>query len=494
MSGLPDHIKNIYYRGLLNSCNYSCSYCSFAKGSSSGQLLEKDENMLRQFHETIRCSGQGLRIMILPYGEALIHSYYSEGIINLASLPNVLGISCQTNLSFDPKRFLNILPTSIYGKIKFWASFHPEMVTIENFLEKVHYLFNNGIELCVGVVGHLDNKEIIKQLRSKLNPSIYMFINSMRGVGHKLKMEDIDFFMSVDNLFNYDRKAVKADIQKCKGGKDTIFIDERGNCHACPRSGIKMTDFPVCDKKVCDCYIAYSNNHATLQDIMGSGLLWRIPRKREISAIFFDIDGTLTDSDEKIPDSYIKSLTLFSAKIPLFLATALPLSYAKSKLGTAMQMFSGGVFADGAHLLVNDEEEYIILDPPDIDNKHYGVSTYRNKEEKVYKLAITAETEEAANILYNKYKGIFNAFVEGCLLTIVNKNADKQAGVLAICKKKDIDLSRVVVMGNSLHDWPMMSEVGYPCAVLNSCDELKARAKMTLNPDQLAIYFDSCDD
>ena len=489
MSGLSEQVKNIYYRGLLNSCNYCCSYCSFAKGSLSEQLVEKDKCLFRQFQNTISRHGEGLQIMILPYGEALIHSYYREGIVSLAGLPNVSGISCQTNLSFDVKKFISNTPSGIYNKIKFWASFHPEMVTVEIFLKKAHFLFDNGIELCVGAVGHPDNKEIISQLRCKLNPSIYMFINSMRGAGHKLNSEDISFFMSIDNLFDYDRKSIKADIQKCKGGKETIFIDERGVFYACPRSGVKMTGLPACNKKVCDCYIAYSNNHPTLQDIMGSGLLWRIPQKRKVSAMFFDIDGTLTDSKERIPASYIKSIMQFSVKVPLFLVTALPLSYAKRKLGATMKLFSGGVFADGAHLQINNEDEYIILDLPEIDKKQFRITPYYNKSRKIYKLAMTAKTKQLVNLLYNKLKDDYNAFVEGKLVTIVNKKADKRSGVLAISQKMNIDLSQAVVIGNSLRDWPMMSIAGYSCAVINSDPELKALAKMVVNPNQLAFYF-----
>ena len=444
--------------------------------------------MFMQFRETISRSGEGLRIMILPYGEALIHPYYQEGIAGLANLPNVLGISCQTNLSFNVKQFVSVLPSEVIGKIKLWASFHPEMVSVDNFVKKAHYLFDNGIELCVGVVGHPENKEIIRELREELRADIYLFINSMRGIAHRLKTEDISFFTSIDNLFGYDRKQVKADIQKCKGGRETIFIDESGNWYACPRSGVKMTDQPVCKRKVCDCYIAYSNNNSVIQDIMGNGFIWRIPQKQKVSAMFFDIDGTLTDSQGAIPDSYIKSLKWFSSKIPLFLATALPLSFAKRKLGSSMKLFSGGVFADGAHLLSGKEEEYIALTPPDL-NRNFKISAYRNKIGETYKLALTAKSEQTAQSLYNKLKDNYNAYLEGKLLTITDKKADKQKGVLAICKKRDINLSQVMVMGDTLRDWPMMSVAGYSCAVLDSCDELKSKAKMVLNPNQLTFWF-----
>ena len=42
-----------------------------------------------------------LRILIIPYGEAMIHRYYREGIMRLVAMPHVIGVSCQTNLSFS---------------------------------------------------------------------------------------------------------------------------------------------------------------------------------------------------------------------------------------------------------------------------------------------------------------------------------------------------------------------------------------------------------
>jgi hypothetical protein len=88
--------------------------------------------------------GETLQLFVIPYGEALIHRYYREGIIQLASLPQVTGISCQTNLSFPADEWLNELRTApaLINKIKVWASFHPEMTSVEKFVRQLHTLMS----------------------------------------------------------------------------------------------------------------------------------------------------------------------------------------------------------------------------------------------------------------------------------------------------------------------------------------------------------------
>lgn len=100
--------------------------------------------------------GETLQLFVIPYGEALIHRYYREGIIQLASLPQVTGISCQTNLSFPADEWLNELRTApaLINKIKVWASFHPEMTSVEKFVRQLHTLHNAGIQVCAGAVGN----------------------------------------------------------------------------------------------------------------------------------------------------------------------------------------------------------------------------------------------------------------------------------------------------------------------------------------------------
>ena len=227
--------------------------------------------------------GESLQLLSFPTGEALIHRYYREGIIQLAALPQVTGISCQTNLSFPAGEWLDELRTApeLINKIKIWASFHPEMTSVERFVHQLHTLHNAGIQVCAGAVGNPLAKNILADLRNTLSPDIYLFINAMQGLKSPLSNEDIRFFTQLDNLFEYDLRNAPAQWENCSGGRSACFIDWKGDIFACPRSKVKIGNLYrsqkldtslSCQRKVCDCYIAFSNltNHP-LHSIMGKG-------------------------------------------------------------------------------------------------------------------------------------------------------------------------------------------------------------------------------
>ncbi len=498
-------IRNIYFRSGLRSCNYHCSYCSFGRKNGQADHVN-DQLVVNRFYTKIAAMNDPLRIMLIPYGEALIHDYFRTFMFELSRLPHIQGVSCQTNLSFSDKLFVKQITNASadIGKIKLWASYHPEMVPVDIFIRKVHYLYHCGIDICVGVVGHSSNKAIIGELRNKLDRRIYLFINEIQGSNEKLCAEDIDFYKSIDPFFLFDHKNAKADMKNCRGGKDTVFIDKAGNIHPCPRNPYKMGNLysdtvevpitPVCRNKRCDCYIAYSNlQNASLQSMMGNSILWRIPEKRKVKAIFFDIDGTLTDSKGMVPANYGDSLNqLYNEGISLYLSTALPLQHAKNRLGRLFSLFKGGVFADGAHLRYNGTDEYFPVDTvSEIDGLPCRIRSYTYKN-RIYKYTMTFPTIEAANLWKHTIdQSQYRVTVEGRLLTLVHTDAGKQEGVTKICLNTRMNLKEVAAIGNTLHDWPMLSVTGYPCAVMTANDELQGLVKYVINPDHLSLFFTS---
>ena len=348
-----------------------------------------------------------LRILIIPYGEAMIHRYYREGIMRLAAMPHVIGVSCQTNLSFSVSRFLDEaeVEQADVSKFRFWASYHPEMVGVGEFASKVEMLRAAGIGVCAGAVGDPSAKEQIRKLRQLLDPSVYLFVNAMQGLRKPLSEEDIRFFGEIDNLFDYDRRNAKACLDGCVGGRETLFIDRKGDMYACPRSRVKIGNFyqgdgavvPLsCKRKVCDCYIAFSNlNNHPLHRIMGEGAFWRIPDKPLITTVFFDVDGTLTDSQGKVPESYANALRYMAQSVSLYLATSLSMEQAKKKLGKALfDLFRGGVFADGGLLSYSRQIKCL---PVKVYPEVYGESskvTIHSYEGVVYKYSILVRDKE----------------------------------------------------------------------------------------------------
>ena len=146
----------ILYRGSLKSCNYKCSYCPFSKHRISERELEKDKRQWLRFVESIADDFQG-GVMVAPYGEALIHSWYWEGLARLSASERIDAVGAQTNLSFSEQRDLGIFlhEKGKLEKLHFWATFHPEMISTKEFAEKCKRLKSRGVSLCVGAVGIL---------------------------------------------------------------------------------------------------------------------------------------------------------------------------------------------------------------------------------------------------------------------------------------------------------------------------------------------------
>ena len=496
-------IKRIYYRGKLNSCNYTCSYCPFGKKSHLTATTQDEQAWNRFITAIEQWQGGPLQLFIIPYGEALIHRYYRKGIIHLAALPQVAGISCQTNLSFSADEWLDefsATPTLI-SKIKIWASFHPEMTSVESFVRRLHTLYNAGIQVCAGAVGNPMAKSVLSDLRNALLPDIYLFINAMQGLKSPLSIEDIRFFTQLDNLFEYDLKNASAQWTICSGGRSSCFIDWKGDIFGCPRSQVKIGNFyqnqmlaPLlpCRRKVCDCYIAFSNltNHP-LHRIMGAGAFWRIPDKPFITSVFFDVDGTLTDAQGRVSVSYAHALRYIAQFVPLYLATSLSMQQARRKLGKALfSLFEGGVFADGGLLVYGGQSQCMPVELLLDINEESAKITAHSYEGQVYKYSMLVyDKEERINILSRLKEKPYQVFYKPPLITVIHKDVDKRKGVLHICKALAFPLDQVLIVGNSLKDWEMMSVVSHSCAVMNAEPLLKERARYTLNPDRLAAFF-----
>lgn len=496
-------IRRMYYRGKLNSCNYTCSYCPFGKKSHLTATTQDEQAWNRFITAIEQWKGGPLQLFIIPYGEALIHRYYRKGIIHLAALPQVAGISCQTNLSFSADEWLDEFPATpaLISKIKIWASFHPEMTSVESFVRRLHTLYNAGIQVCAGAVGNPMAKSVLGDLRSALLPDIYLFINAMQGLRSPLSVEDIHFFTQLDNLFEYDLKNASAQWNNCSGGRNSCFINWKGDVFGCPRSQVKIGNLyqnqmldPLlpCQRKVCDCYIAFSNltNHP-LHRIMGEGTFWRIPDRPFITSVFFDVDGTLTDTQGRVSESYANALRYIARFVPLYLATSLSMEQARRKLGkTLFSLFEGGVFADGGLLVYAGQSQCMSVELlSGVCEESIKIMAY-HYEGQVYKYSMLVYDKEARKKILSLLKGKpYQVFYKPPLITVIHKEVGKRKGVLHICKALAFPLDQVLVVGNSLKDWEMMSVVSHSCAVMNAEPLLKERARYTLNPDRLAAFF-----
>lgn len=385
-------IREIQYRGSLKSCNYACSYCPFAKRRAGREQLERDREALRRFVKSLeKLAGElagkekggpeksggrevfnsGLGVLIVPYGEALIHGYYWQEMAALSRLAPVQAVGAQTNLSFRPEECLRLFSDSggKVGKLCLWATFHPEMEQEEVFAEKCRFLLRKGVRLCAGAVGKPDCLPAIRRLRELLPGEMYLWINRMDGLGRPYTEEEIREFLKLDPWFLRELHRPKADPSLCRtrlfveadGGIRRCNLSEPsgGNWYAGEAAGPFFLPPLPCKRKRCSCYLAASGR----SDFPGRAWFgpfsqFRIPQNPK--AWFFDVDGTLAEEGEEVGEEMAYRLQNLTGKI--FLATSLPLSDARKRCRRIWELLDGGIFYAGALVAAgrgDGREEYV---------------------------------------------------------------------------------------------------------------------------------------
>lgn len=145
-----------------------------------------------------------------------------------------------------------------FKKIVLWATFHPEMTSVDEFAARVAKL-SSLINLSVGVVGNPCSLLVIKQLRKKLPSHIYLWINQMDGMNRRYTAEENRFFKSIDPMFEWELR--RGEKQGCEGGRIHWFVNAKGDLSACNRAADKIGNFydlssgirqVVCSGKRCD--------------------------------------------------------------------------------------------------------------------------------------------------------------------------------------------------------------------------------------------------
>lgn len=478
--------RQIFYRGLIKSCNYSCGYCPFSKHISKREL-EMDKKELERF---VACMEQNPlnvgAVQIVPYGEALIHEYYWEAMAALSRIPELEQIGCQTNLSFPVKRMLAVFEKAggCREKLRLWCTFHPTMVSVEDFLEQCSLLEEEKVAYCVGSVGVPEQEKVLAQLRAELSPSVYMWVNPMDGLGRAYTQEEIADFEKIDAFFPYLLKHKKAQPQQCKGCLgEALFVHSNGDVTPCNISRKKLGNIyqelsfwnhqqtiKNCGQKECSCFLAYSNR-LDCPELICYGKYPAFRMAKPPKAMFLDVDGTLVkEGSDTIEEPVAAQIAHWGRYSQIYLATSLPLAHAMKKCSSIKQWLSGGVFANGGMVCLFKEKENWMI-PIESDKldlvqqllKEFSmkVKAYSHNGE-VYK--ITGMGKQAAQVkkvlqerieAYGK-EGELTIIVEGDYLEITGQQADKLAGVLSICRHCGYQRDEVLVAGDSENDAAML--------------------------------------
>jgi len=276
----------LLYRGSLESCNYSCSYCPFAKRRDSRATLARDAAEVARFVEWAAAQERPLRVLFTPWGEALVRRHYREAMLALAGLAHVSQVALQTNLS-GPLAWLADVPS---GKVSLWCTYHPEQTTLARFVERTSRLELMGVRYSVGVVARREHYDAIRELRQALPRGSTVWLNAYdrRGPGYYAE-SDLAWLEALDPWFRWQHSPPPSRGAACRAGSEVLSVDGDGElrrCHFIPtRIGNLYTDRLEqvlqerrCSRLRCECFIGYAHRRdLPLQEQFGDGLLARIP-------------------------------------------------------------------------------------------------------------------------------------------------------------------------------------------------------------------------
>lgn len=507
--------KQFFYRGYLTSCNYACGYCPFSKRKMTEEQRRNDQEALEKFLCQMEGETEKHALLIVPYGEALIQEYYWVAMARFSQIPSEEYVGCQTNLSFPVEKMLSFYEASggEKQKLRLWCTFHPSMTTVETFVMQCQQLEQAGIAYCVGTVGNPDEIVRIQKLREQLPEHVYVWINQMDGRKRNYTEEEIRRFQEIDPYFTLELKHYPADSSKCR---KSVFQEADGSRYFCnlhaAQAGGEYTNLN-CRRKECSCYLAYCNRTDVEELFFFEPYpAFRIPTYPK--GIFLDIDGTLVEEGKRtLSDAMAEKIRWLAQKSKLYLATALPYPEAMGKCRKIADCLSGGVFADGGHILIWESvvgerkikwEEVIPLyaDNDNITASASG-SIIANEDEQslstqqvcatgstnigrlgsitasvgcrsyqirgvVYKQTLFSKRKQGwlpgeADALVREmgqnreWKKQFRFHREKKHIGITSAKADKRTGVAKICLKEGIALEDGMAVGNEEEDLPMLS-------------------------------------
>ncbi|MFD1261838.1 STM4011 family radical SAM protein [Entomomonas asaccharolytica] len=256
----------VMYRGALETCNYACDYCPFAKRKETKQKKIEDIVGLDNFINWIaKQTDINFNVFFTPWGEALVFKRYQQAVKQLTVMPHVNKVIFQTNLSGK----LDFLAEINSLKLRLWCTYHPTEVPRKKFIDKTKQLDCNNVKYSVGMVGKPNLFDEIKQLRNELNPNTYLWINAyVDNNQHYIYTEEQRLFLStIDSLFSFNKSYVSKGLL-CFAGENAIVVDEFGKIYRChfikqaigsihDNNWQQILQERPCTRANCDCHIGY---------------------------------------------------------------------------------------------------------------------------------------------------------------------------------------------------------------------------------------------
>jgi len=275
----------ILWRGPLDSCNYGCRYCPFAKRPALRSVLDADRAALTRFSAWVETEVQReLSLFFTPWGEALIHAWYRETLVRLSHQARIHQVVIQTNGSCAMGWTAEANPT----RLALWITWHPSEIGLDRFLDQLAPLLDNGIRFSVGAVGVPKHIDALEQLRARLPQTVPCWINARKPL---LPLSDAETarFTAIDPHYALTLRRHASRHRSCRTGEDVIAVDGDGAVRRChfvdtilgnlyADELVAMLRPRPCPRAFCDCYIGFAHlDQLHLDEIYGDGLLARIP-------------------------------------------------------------------------------------------------------------------------------------------------------------------------------------------------------------------------
>ncbi len=279
---------SILYRGSLSSCNYSCTYCPFAKTRNTRAELEQDAIEIERFVDWI--AGQDhhdIGILMTPWGEGLIRKHYREAMIRLSHMPHVQRVAIQTNLSLKSDDWFD---RADLESLALWTTWHPTQTPMNDFIARCRRLDHLGVNYSVGVVGLRDAFDAIEALRGQLSEEVYLWINAYKREPGYYSEAEVERLTRIDPLFRYNTRRHPSLGKPCQAGSTAFTVDGQGDVRRChfikdvignvyTSDMTSILSASPCTMVSCGCHIGYIHlDELQLYEVFGEGLMERIPQ------------------------------------------------------------------------------------------------------------------------------------------------------------------------------------------------------------------------
>ncbi len=276
----------ILWRGPLESCNYACPYCPFAKVKEGPAALARDRAPLERFVDWVEARGRPTAVFFTPWGEALVRPWYQAALVRLSRLAHVSKVAIQTNLSARLDPWLDACEPS---KVGLWSTYHPGEVPRARFVARALDGHRRGARVSAGIVGLREHLAEAEALRRELPPEVYVWVNAYKRVRGYYAADEVARLEAVDPLFRLNTVKHPSRGRACRAGETVISVDGDGlvrRCHFVPAAlgsiydpGFEDALAPrPCPAPTCGCHIGYVHlEHLGLDRVFEDGLLERIP-------------------------------------------------------------------------------------------------------------------------------------------------------------------------------------------------------------------------